>query len=32
MALEETMGLQLDQTRLPVDFLVIERVERPTEN
>jgi uncharacterized protein (TIGR03435 family) len=31
-ALEEAMGLQLEPTRLPVDVLVIERVERPTEN
>jgi uncharacterized protein (TIGR03435 family) len=31
-ALEETIGLQLEPTRVPVDFLVIERVERPSEN
>ena len=31
-ALEETMGLHLEPARVPVEFLVIERVERPTEN
>jgi uncharacterized protein (TIGR03435 family) len=31
-ALEETMGLHLEPARVPVEFLVIERVERPSEN
>jgi uncharacterized protein (TIGR03435 family) len=31
-ALEETMGLHLEPAQLPQEFLVIERVERPTDN
>jgi uncharacterized protein (TIGR03435 family) len=31
-ALEETMGLRLEPARVPMEFLVIERVERPSEN
>jgi uncharacterized protein (TIGR03435 family) len=31
-ALEETLGLHLEPARVPIEFLVIERVERPTEN
>ena len=31
-ALEETMGLHLEPARVPQEFLVIERVERPTGN
>jgi bla regulator protein blaR1 len=31
-ALEEQLGLKLESQRAPVDFLVIERVEKPTSN
>lgn len=31
-ALEQQMGLKLEPTQGPVDFLVIEHIERPTEN
>jgi uncharacterized protein (TIGR03435 family) len=31
-ALEETLGLHLEPARLPLEFLVIERVDRPSEN
>jgi uncharacterized protein (TIGR03435 family) len=31
-ALEKELGLKLDATRAPVEVLVIERVERPSEN
>ena len=31
-ALEETMGLHLEPARIPIEFLLIERVERPSEN
>ncbi|MGH9240222.1 MAG: TIGR03435 family protein [Vicinamibacterales bacterium] len=31
-ALEEAMGLRLEAARIPMEFLVIERVERPSEN
>ena len=30
--LEQQLGLSLQPTRAPVDFLVIERIERPSEN
>ena len=32
LLLEQQLGLTLRPTRAPVDFLVIERIERPTEN
>jgi uncharacterized protein (TIGR03435 family) len=31
-ALEETMGLRLEPARVPVEFMVIDRIERPSEN
>jgi uncharacterized protein (TIGR03435 family) len=31
-AVQEQLGLTLDSTRAPVDVLVIDRVERPSEN
>jgi uncharacterized protein (TIGR03435 family) len=31
-ALDEQLGLRLESTRAPVDVLVIDRIERPTEN
>jgi uncharacterized protein (TIGR03435 family) len=31
-ALEEELGLKLEATRAPMEFLVIERVEKPSEN
>jgi uncharacterized protein (TIGR03435 family) len=32
IALEEQLGLKLESTRMPLEFLVIESVERPSEN
>ena len=32
LALEEQLGIKLEGTRAPVDVLVIDSVERPTEN
>ena len=32
LLLEQQLGLTLRPTRAPVDFLLIERIERPTEN
>jgi len=32
MALEEQFGLKLETTKGPVDFLVIDRIERPSAN
>ena len=31
-ALQEQLGLRLEKTKAPVEVLVIEHVERPTEN
>jgi uncharacterized protein (TIGR03435 family) len=31
-AMQEQLGLKMDSTRAPVDALVIDRIEKPTEN
>jgi len=31
-AIEERLGLELDPARGPIDMLIIDRVQRPTEN